>query len=187
MEKEHGWYIAVVTPNTEKSCEKKLKALWEKESGTHFNCYVPIQREMHEWPSTGKRVWIDKVLCPCYLFIQCTEQVRYKIACNAKFILHFLKDRARVDESGRTEFAVIPHDQMQNFRRMVGNAETPVTLVPSRLHIGSKVRVKSGRLAGMEGYLYRVPDGSDKLAIMLDILGCAKVDYPISLLELIDD
>ena len=192
------WFIAVVTPNTEKSCRDKLDKLFEtlnkekkydesEDEDKKVISYVPIQRELHEWPSNGKRVWVDKVICPCYVFIRCSDKDRYEIACKAKFILHFLMDRARKDKEGRSDFARIPPDQMDTFRRMVGGGDTPVSIDPGKLHLGSKVRVKSGRLAGMEGQLYREPNGSTSIAIVINILGCAKTEYPIELLELVEE
>ena len=189
------WFIAVVTPNTERSSRAKLEQLFEdlnKEKHTEerepdvkrFDSYVPIQRELHEWPSTGKRVWVDRVICPCYLFIRCSDEDRYRIACRAKFIHHFLMDRARINMDGRNDFARIPSDQMEAFQRMVGDGETPVTIDPTKLHLGTKVRVKSGRLAGMEGYLYREPNGSNMIAITINFLGSARTEYPLNLLEL---
>lgn len=81
MENNNDWYIAIVTPNTEKECVKKVKKLVGVEdmdeiynAGNKVNAYVPTQRELHEWPSIKKRKWIERVLCPCYLFIQCTEK-----------------------------------------------------------------------------------------------------------------
>lgn len=192
------WFIAVVTPNTEKSCRDKLDKLFEtlnkekkydenKDEDRKIISYVPIQRELHEWPSNGKRVLVDKILCPCYVFIRCSDRDRYDIACKAKFILHFLMDRARKTKDGRNDFARIPNSQMETFRRMVGDAENPVSIDPFKLHQGSKVRVKSGRFAGMEGYLYREPNGSTSIAVAIDFLGSARTEYPIELLELVKD
>ena len=192
------WFIAVVTPNTEKSCRDKLDKLFEtlnkekkydesKDEDRKIISYVPIQRELHEWPSNGKRVWIDKILCPCYVFIRCSDRDRYDIACKAKFILHFLMDRARKTKDGRNDFARIPNSQMDTFRRMVGDAENPVSIDQFKLHQGSKVRVKSGRFAGMEGYLYREPNGSTSIAVAIDFLGSARTEYPIELLELVKE
>ena len=192
------WFIAVVTPNTEKSCRDKLNKLFEvlnkerkygesEDEDKRLISYVPIQRELHEWKSTGKRVLVDRILCPCYIFIRCSEKDRYNIACRAKFILHFLMDRARKTKEGRNDFARIPDSQMDTFRRMVGDAESPVSIDPSKLHLGSRVRVKSGRFAGMEGYLYREPSGSNMIAIAVDFLGYAKTEYPIEMLELVEE
>ena len=198
MANENHWFIAVVTHNTEKSCRDKLDKLFEtlnrekkydesKEEDKKLISYVPIQRELHEWPSTGKRVWVDRVLCPCYVFIRCSDKDRYEIACKAKFILHFLMDRARKDKNGRADFARIPCSQMDAFKRMVGDGENSVSIDPAKLHLGSKVKVKSGRLAGVEGTLYREPKGKAMLAITVNFLGCAKTEYPIELLELVED
>lgn len=157
--------------------------MFETDLDVRLVTYVPVQRELHEWPSTGKRVWVDRVLCPCFLFIRCSEKMRYSIACKAKFILHFLMDRARTNQFGSSAFACVPHSQMLDFMRMVGDAETPVTIDTSRLHVGSKVRVKMGRLAGLEGCLIEEPNGATKLAIRVDFLGYAKVELPVEVLE----
>ena len=194
-EREDYWFIAVVTPNTEKASREKLDKLIEdlnkekkynesKDERKRVVSYVPIQREMHEWPSNGRRVIVDRVICPCYIFIRCSDADRYLIACRAKFIHHFLMDRARIVKDGRNDFARIPHDQMEAFQRMVGDGETRVTIDPTKLHLGTKVRVKSGRLAGMEGYLYREPNGSNMIAITINFLGSARTEYPLDLLEL---
>ena len=194
MEANRYWFIAVVTPNTEKACKEKLDKLIEvlnkdrhedeaENEDRTVKAYVPIQRELHEWPSTGKRVWVDRVLCPCYLIIRCSNEERYQLACKAKFILHFWMDRSRKDKAGRADFARIPNTQMVTFMRMVGDAETPVTIDTSRLLIGSKVRIKSGRMEGLEGYVHRKPNGSTMLALRINMLGYALMECPIALLE----
>lgn len=66
---------------------------------------------------------------------------------------------------------------------MVGDAETPVTIDTSRLKIDSKVRVKNGRLIGIEGYLVKEPKEKTKLAICINMLGYATTEIPIELLE----
>ena len=145
-EREDYWFIAVVTPNTEKASREKLDKLIDdlnkekkynesKDERKRVVSYVPIQREMHEWPSNGRRVIVDRVICPCYIFIRCSDADRYRIACRAKFIHHFLMDRARIVKDGRNDFARIPHDQMEAFQRMVGDGETHVTIDPTKLHL----------------------------------------------------
>lgn len=180
---ESSWFIAVVTPNTETACRDRLDKLFAGNREIEFETYVPIQRELHEWPSTGRRHWVDRRICPCYLFIRCSRKVRYTIACQAKFIHHFLTDPSRRDDFGKSDFAVISHHEMLDFQRMVGDAETPVSVDASRLKVGSRVRVKSGRLAGLEGYLVKEPRGKSKLAIRINMLGYATTEVPIELVE----
>ena len=193
MSNTPDWFIALVTPNTEKECVKKVKKLVGitdmdeiYNAANKVNAYVPIQRELHEWPSSKKRKWVDRVLCPCSLFVPCSEEDRYDLACRAKFILRFITDRARTDEAGIRRFARIPHSQMENFMRMIGDAKNPITIDPSQLHKGTKVRVKTGRMAGIEGYISREPNGSVKLAIYIDYLGCAKMEFPIEDLDIVE-
>lgn len=180
------WYIAVVTPNTEKACEKKLARWAEYKRRTQpieLETYVPSQRELHEWPSTGRRKWVDRIICPCFLFVRCTESVRYAIKAENLFILHFLKDRAtRKDGDLVPPFAVVSPEQMNDFRQMVGDADTPVMLDAS-LPIGSKVRIKTGRLQGFTGYLYRVPGRGTRFCIKVDLLGYASMEIDAAMLE----
>lgn len=191
-----SWFIAVVTPNTEKSCKQKLEALLAElhqdtppsvDADARPQAYVPIQQEVRIWPSTGKRKKVDKVLCPCYLFIRCSDAERYQIACKAKFILHFVMDRARTNDYGRSDFARIPHIQMEHFMRMVGDAETPITIDPSQLQVGRKVRIKTGRMAGLEGNIYRKPNGATTIALRVNMLGYAIMECPLELLELVEE
>lgn len=186
------WFVAVVTPNTEIACIKKLKKLIPVlsknniiDSSEEVTSYVPTQDVLRVQPSTGRRVQVKHVLTPCYLFIYCSAPLRFKIACEAKFILHFLMNRATKDASGKSDFARIPTNQMENFMRMVGDSESPVTIDTSRLRVGSKVRIKTGRLAGLEGNLYKAPDGSNMLALRVDFLGYAKMQCPLDILELV--
>ena len=47
-------------------------------------------------------------------------------------------------------------------------------------------RVKTGRMAGLEGYILREPNGSVNLAIYIDYLGCAKMEFPIEDLDIVE-
>ena len=158
MENKYSWFVAVVTPNTEVKCKEKLNNLIKNlrngniiESNEKVTSYVPTQKVFRVQPSTGRRVRVTEVLTPCYLFIWCTESTRYKLACEANFILHFLMNRASKTESGKNDFARIPTHQMESFKRMVEEAEKAVIIDPNRIRLGDRVRIKTGRLAGLEG------------------------------------
>ena len=95
------WFVAIVTPNTEKKAVEKMDKLvqyWVKEKivdkAEDVTSYVPIQKEVRYRPSTRKRVEVEKVLTSCYIFIRCSNAIRYKIASEAKFILHFMMNSA---------------------------------------------------------------------------------------------
>lgn len=188
------WFVAIVTPNTEKKAIERLNDLvryWKENQVVEYTesvtAYVPIQKEVRYRPSTRKRVEVEKVLSPCYLFIRCRQNIRYKIASEANFILFFLMNRATKDATGKSDFARIPHSQMENFMRMVGDAENEVTIDTARLRVGSKVRIKTGRLAGLEGNIYKDPSGSTMIALRLDFLGFAKMQCSKDNLELLEE
>lgn len=188
------WFVAIVTPNTEIKAKERLDALstyWKNhdmmEKSETITAYVPIRNEWRVQPGTCKRVKVQKVLTPCYLFIQCRTPIRYKIACEAKFILHFLMNRAKKLKSGNSDFARIPNEQMDKFIRMVGESGEEVAIETSRLRVGSKVRIKTGSLSGLEGNIYRDPNGATMLAIRVDFLGYAKMQCSKDNLELIEE
>lgn len=181
------WFIAIVMHNTEKSCCKKLTDLFSADGRMtlDFETYVPSQKEVHVWRN-GRRKKIDRILIPTYIFIKCTETVRKTIKSEADFIKSFMKDRAGLpDEFGIHPFAFIPEQQMVSLQRMVGDAETPVTIDTRHLHVGAKVRVKGGRLTGFEGNILREPSGKTSIFISIDFLGCAKAEIPVEMLEII--
>lgn len=188
------WFVAVVTPNTEKKAVERMDDLvqcWVKEKivdkAEDVTSYVPIQKEVRYRPCTRKRVEVEKVLTSCYIFIRCSNAIRYKIASEAKFILHFMMNSASQSKSGKRDFARIPDVQMENFMRMVGDAENEVTIDPTRVHVGDRVRIKTGRLAGLEANICKEPDGRTLLALRVDFLGYAKMECPIDNLELVKE
>ena len=186
------WFVAIVTPNTEKKAVERMDDLvqyWKKQEildeTETVTAYVPIQKKVRYRPGTRKRVEVEEVLTSCYIFIRCSKAIRYKIASEAKFILHFLMNSATKTESGSRDFARIPDEQMENFMRMVGDAENEVTIDPTRIHEGDRVRIKTGKLAGLEANICKEPDGRTLLALRVDFLGYAKMECPIANLELV--
>ena len=186
------WFVAIVTPNTEKKAVERMDDLvqyWKKQEildeTETVTAYVPIQKKVRYRPGTRKRVEVEEVLTSCYIFIRCSKAIRYKIASEAKFILHFLMNSATKTESGSRDFARIPDERMENFMRMVGDAENEVTIDPTRIHVGDRVRIKTGKLAGLEANICKEPDGRTLLALRVDFLGYAKMECPIANLELV--
>lgn len=187
-EEPKRWYIAVVMHNTEKACCKKLVETYSfiDRPDLDFEIYLPSQKELRVWRN-GRRKKVDRILIPTYIFIRCTETVRKTIKQENSFIRHFMKNPAGCpNEFGIRPFAFIPDHQMMSFRRMVGDAEMPVTIDTSRLHVGAKVRVKGGKLIGLEGNVLREANGKTSIVLAIDFLGCAKMEMPLELLELME-
>ena len=82
----------------------------------------------------------------------------------------------------QTTPAVIPDEQMERFRFMLDYSEEAIEVCSSPLAPGEQVRVIKGPLAGLEGELVTI-DGKSKVAVRLDMLGCAHVDMPVGFVE----
>ena len=86
---------------------------------------------------------------------------------------------------GESSPAVIPDEQMARFRFMLDYSEEAICMNSSPLARGEKVRVVKGPLSGLVGELVNV-DGKSKIAVRLNMLGCACVDMPIGYVESAD-
>ena len=79
---------------------------------------------------------------------------------------------------GESRPAVIPEEQMERFRFMLDYSPEAVEICSTPLAAGDAVKVIKGPLAGLEGELVMI-GGKSKVAVRLDMLGCAHVDMPI--------
>ena len=83
---------------------------------------------------------------------------------------------------GESAPAVIPDTQMEKFKFMLDYSEEAVNMSNTPLSPGEKVRVIKGPLRGLEGELVTL-NGKTKIAVRLDMLGCASVDMPVGYIE----
>ena len=75
-----------------------------------------------------------------------------------------------------------PEEQMERFRFMLDYSPEAVEICSTPLAAGDAVKVIKGPLAGLEGELVMI-GGKSKVAVRLDMLGCAHVDMPIGYVE----
>ncbi len=178
------WYIAIVNNNSEKVvCECMEKHIeWQPAEKKDYEVYVPIQKELREWKN-GKRVKVDRILFPAYVFVRCTELVRRRDIVCFPFIKRFLVNAAGTPLNGRRPVAVVPDRQMAALQRMVAASDSPVTVEARSYHLGERVRVNGGKLVGLEGNILREADGSTSFVVKIDILGCAKVTIDSDMLD----
>ena len=71
---------------------------------------------------------------------------------------------------------------MARFRFMLDYSKEAVCMSSSPLARGEQVRVIKGPLSGLVGELVSV-DGKSKIAVRLNMLGCACVDMPAGYVE----
>lgn len=160
------WLVAYVQSCLEKKTAQRLAAMG-------IECYLPVQSEIRQWSDRRKRV--DCLVIPMMIFVHVTPQER-PLPLSLQAVSRYMVLR------GESAPAVIPDEQMDRFRFMLDYSPEAVEMCSAPLAPGDAVKVIKGPLAGLEGELITV-NGKSKVAVRLDMLGCAHVDVPIGFVE----
>lgn len=160
------WFIAIVNNNCEKAVGQKLE-----EKG--YENYVPLQSEMKIWKN-GRKAIVDRVVIPSIVFIHCSENMRREVV-SLPYINRFMTNKAGSPTGFRNPLAVVPDDQIERLKFMVGNSDSPVTFSSASFRTGDVIRVVRGRLAGLEGEIQYVDEKHSELIVRLDFLGNARL------------
>lgn len=160
------WLVAYVQSCLEKKTAQRLAAMG-------IECYLPVQSEIRQWSDRRKRV--DRLVIPMMIFVHVTPQER-PLPLSLQAVGRYMVLR------GESTPAVIPDEQMDRFRFMLDYSPEAVEMCSAPLAPGDAVKVIKGPLAGLEGELITV-NGKSKVAVRLDMLGCAHVDVPIGFVE----
>ena len=161
-----SWLAAYVRLYHEKKTRDRLTAMG-------IESFLPVQEEIHQWSDRRKRV--DRLVIPMMIFVHVTPQER-PLPLSLQAISRYMVLR------GESTPAVIPDEQMAQFRFMLDYSPEAVEMCSVPLAPGDAVKVIKGPLAGLEGELITV-NGKSKVAVRLDMLGCAHVDIPIGFVE----
>lgn len=163
---EAKWFVAIVNPRHEKKVADNLAALG-------YITFVASQKERRIWKNGRKKI-IDRMVIPSVVFIKCTEQERRQIVA-LPYIIRFMVNRAAFSGTLNKPPAIIPDNQIERLRFMLGQSEMPVNFIPTLFKIKDSVRVIRGKLIGLTGEIIRQPDGSHSLTVALSLLGGASV------------
>lgn len=118
--------------------------------------FLPLYREVHQWSDRSRKVSLP--LFPGYVFFAGGLDRRLQIL-NTPGVF------SQVVAAGNV--AVIPHAELEAVRRVVAGSH-PVKPHPY-LRSGVRVRVRSGPLAGIEGFVTRRKD-SFRIVLSVDTL-----------------
>ena len=160
------WYVALVRMHHEKKVSERLAKMG-------IENFVPIQQEVHQW--SDRRKVVESVLLPMMVFVHADATER-------KEVLSFSTVSRYMVMRGESSPTVIPDDQMARFRFMLDYSKEAICMNSTPLARGEKVRVIKGPLTGLVGELVNV-DGKSKIAVRLNMLGCACADMPMGYVE----
>jgi transcription antitermination factor NusG len=132
--------------------------------------FLPTYRAVHAWKDRNKQ--LELPLFPSYLFIRYEADRRIQILSTPG--VHMILTIGNLP-------AVIPNEEIAAIQRTVAG---PLGLEPHPfLRCGDTVRIKSGPLAGLEGFVSR-KKGVFRLVLSVEMLGrSAAVEIDGSLLE----
>jgi transcriptional antiterminator RfaH len=157
------WFVAHTRPRR----EKKLKQCCEREG---ILATLPCYRTVHKY--RGKTVSFEKPLFPGYVFLQLKSE-----------------QKQMVFQNGHVANLLEVHDQAQFVRQLADilqalETELEVFLAPT-IGLGARVKVKSGPLRGIEGYVEQ-RYGMTTVLLRLDFIAqAAAVKLQADELELI--
>ena len=160
------WHVALVRMHHEKKVAEYLCKMG-------IENFIPVQQETHQW--SDRRKVVESVLLPMMVFVHVNSTER-------KEVLSFSTVSRYMVMRGESTPAVIPDEQMARFRFMLDYSEEAICMNSAPLARGEKVRVIKGPLVGLVGELVTV-EGKSKIAVRLNMLGCACVDMPVGYVE----
>lgn len=163
------WYAAQVRSCCEKKVEKKLNALGIK-------TYVPVRQEIRQWTDRKKKIAI--VLIPMIVLLNVEPDKLFEIK-KFSFIYDILKF------PGQKEPAIIPSEQIDKLKLMVEYSSGQIEFKPSDFKAGDNVMICRGNLKGISGTIKEDSTGRVRIGIIIDFLGCAIAEIPVSDLKLI--
>jgi transcriptional antiterminator RfaH len=157
------WYVAHTRPR----CEKKLAQFCEREG---FAVTLPCYRSVKKY--RGKKVVFEKPLFPNYVFLQLTKAQTRKVY-QSDYVANLLDV---VDQQ-------LFEDQLGDILRAL-DTDLEVYLAPA-ITAGSRVKIKSGPLRGLEGFVEQ-REGQTMVLLRLDFISqAAAVKVEATDLELI--
>jgi transcriptional antiterminator RfaH len=146
------WYAIQTKVNREKEVEKRLVDL-------HLEVFLP-------WMRTRRRIgsryqWVLTPLFPGYLFCRLDMILAGKSARYLPGVRDFLTFGNRIAEVGA--------EIIQRLRDRCPNGVAAVDSVTAKP--GDVVRINEGPFSGLEAIFERTLKGSERVAVLLDILG----------------
>lgn len=175
------WYVALVRTN----CEQKTgDAIDQFDSEHRANVWLPIQKAIDR---KGRETY--KLDIHGYVFFHLPKQdernskTRYETLKKVRCISYV---RGLLTDPMTQGPAQIPNSQVQRLKDMLNDSHYPTTLTTEMVHKGTRVKVISGSLAGIEGTVEDISKEKSQIFIAFDCLGCAVTVIDTSLVVPVD-
>ena len=162
---EKYWHAIYVSSRTEKKISENLQSKL-------IEAYVPIVKTMRQWSDRKKMVELP--LMNGYVFVNITEKEKEAVA-QTRGVVNFVRSEGKV--------AVIREFEINRLKQLVElGYQLEAESISKTYKEGDKVKISSGALKGIEGYVVEGKD-SRSIEVLLESIGqCIRVKLPMELL-----
>lgn len=152
------WFVLYTKPNFEKKADSQCRDLG-------IESYLPLYTVIRKWSDRKKR--IEAPLFPGYIFVHGGEKERLS-ALTVNGVVKSVMFR--------TEPATLREEEIENIKLVIKSDKIIETV--SSITIGTKVKIKSGPLEGLEGRLTEIK-GNKVFSLVLETINSSiLVDVP---------
>jgi len=160
-----NWFAVFTTPRHEKQVEEYFRVL-------EIESFLPLIRAGRRWKDGSKGI-VELPLFPSYTFV--------RIGCGERIPVLSVPGVLSIVGGGRKAMSI--SDSYIHFLRK-GLQEGKIEPHPY-LELGTKVRIRSGAMAGMEGILLRKKNDFRVVLTLVMIMKSVKVEVELDNIELV--
>lgn len=161
---DNYWYVIYTLPRNEKKIHTWLQR-------HQIRSYLPLVKTRKQW--SDRKKWVEEPLFKSYIFIGQEYFLKNDISSipGAIYILKF---------EGKP--AIISNQEIENIRIAIQFPDN-VSVSNTAFQKGQKVKITSGRLAGLEGYVIQLK-GKSKVFVTFDHLDASlSIEVDAGMLE----
>jgi transcriptional antiterminator RfaH len=151
------------------------KKVWESLLDKNVEAYVPLIKTMRQW--SDRKKWVELPLMNGYIFVRISESENNTVM-QTKGVVNFVRSEGRI--------ALIREEEIMRLRKLVDlGYHLEVSPLSKHYKEGDRVKISSGALKGLEGYVVGSRD-QGQIDILLESIGqCIHVKLPKELLSAI--
>ncbi len=163
------WFIAIVANKTEASTAKWLEdrvGRWPGEDD--YTVYLPMVNTQLIGKS-GHAARKKSPAIPRFVFVRCTEAVRYKLSYTPNIKRWFMD--AAAEAIGKRRVCTVPDATMDAFKRFIEQTNGDCQIESRMPRVGTRMRFVSGPFEGFSGTVEESSDSKIVFRTEFGILG----------------
>jgi transcriptional antiterminator RfaH len=155
------WHAIYVSSRSEKKVGELL-------TYKNIDAYVPLVKTMRQWADRKKMV--EFPLLNGYVFVNINEIEKDKVF-QTKGVVNFVRSEGKI--------AVLKNEEIERLKQLVTlGYQIQAASINKKYNEGDKIKIMSGALKGIEGYVIEDPDNRTLEVLLEGISQCIRVKIP---------